>query len=225
MATKLEICNLALSHIRAGRVTQTQLDNDSSREALACNTHYDTSLKFVQKTNPFGFNQTIKQLALTDPAVDVFNWAYAYDYPTDCIYIERLILPFEANTADATSTLVYADRNRLYNLYPQDLRAKVEHEVLNIDGARVIVANISELYAKYRILVTDDTLYTADFDEVISWYLAAKIAIPIVGGKLGQALRNDALNMYQSLVNTTVANAIEENHSPPRDSDFITVRF
>lgn len=82
---KVEIANLALSHI--GMASINSMD-EASEPARMCKQFYDRCRREVLRHYqwPFATKQVqLALLALTPP-----NYLYAYQYPTDCLYMRKL---------------------------------------------------------------------------------------------------------------------------------------
>ena len=95
-----------------------------------------------------------------------------------------------------------------------------------MDGTKVIGSDLSESYLQYTMDVTDTTLFDDNFVEAFAWYLAAQIAVPIVGAEKGREMRRDALQLYTSFMTEAKANnANERSRKPPADSDTTLLRM
>ena len=104
MTDEVEICNLGLSNIRGGSINNL---DEGSIQAQVCKLKYPVMRDRLLKESPWGFNHKIKALSVL--TTEVFNWAYAYQYPTDCLKINRLVGAYEelANAdADVISRLL-----------------------------------------------------------------------------------------------------------------------
>ena len=85
--TSVEICNLALARIGAGRIST--LDETNSSEAYQCKLHYDAARRQVISAGPWGFAETLteaSQLGISPPA----GWSYAYAEPVDALEVYAL---------------------------------------------------------------------------------------------------------------------------------------
>lgn len=174
---------------------------------------------FALKNSPWNFAHKIAPLALlTD---EVFNWAYVYQYPADCLTINRLIINFAEVTSGSPGV---ASRFYDRDLPRPDLNAQVEYQVLNISGNRVIVSNEADLRIDYRARVEDPNLFGPEFTMALAHLLASEIAIPIVGGEMGRQLRGDSIQIYQQYVDTAIQSDLNERYTAPVDSEFVTVR-
>ena len=218
MTSVVEICNLALSHIRAGSINSL---TEASIQAQQCRLVYPVLRDQMLQDAPWQFNRALKPLALlTD---ELFNWIYVYQYPSDCLYINRLHIDFAEVSSD---TSVSAISSRFYDrgLPRPDLNQQVEHKIYNIDGNKVIAANDENLRIDYRKRVEDSNLFSLNFVMGLSHLLASELAIPLVGVDKGRGLRSDELQIYQSYVNSGIENELNEQFTEIPDSDFINVR-
>lgn len=171
---------------------------------------------------PWGFAHRIEPLALLDDAVyGVFNWVYSYQYPDDCLFINRLILNYEA----FSSTSGAVRPRHIEDIYHPDLEARVPHTMVVVSNKKVIASNDPELRVSYRSRITDPNFFDEVFIQALVYLLASELAVPIVGGETGRALRQENFAIYQTYINNASAlNNNEVSFSPPRDSDFITAR-
>lgn len=218
MTSEVEICNLALSHIRAGSINSL---TESSIQAQQCELKYPVLRDQMLQDAPWQFNRSLKPLALLTDTL--FNWIYVYQYPTDCLFINRLHINFAEVSSDTTTSAVasrYYDRG----LPRPDLDQQVGYKIYNVDGNKVIAANEKELRIDYRKRVEDPNLFSVNFIMGLSHLLAAELAIPLVGIDKGRGLRSDELKIYQSYVDSGIENELNEQFTEVPDSDFITVR-
>lgn len=217
MTSEVEICKLALSHIRAGNINSL---TEPSPQAQQCALKYPFLRDMLLESESFNFASRIAPLALS--TAEVFNWAYVHVYPSDCLKINRLILNWESVQSGGSEVV-----SRHYDeLYPHpDLNQPVKYDVLTLDDdSRVIVANEPELRISYRVKVTDPNRYTTTFVMALSHLLASEIAIPLVGEQAGAKMQKTEFAIYQSYLSSAVANDANEQYEPPADSEFITIR-
>lgn len=217
MASDVEICNLALSNIRARSINSL---DEGSLQSQVCSLKYSLLRDMLLTEVPWGFARSIKALALTTKTV--FSWSYVYSYPSDCLQINRLVGAQEdLSTADASVISRLADSGLLVT---NDLRAKIPYEIFNVDGTKTICANDSDLRIDYTKQITDPNQYTHLFILALSHLLAAEIAIPIVGAETGMKFREDSLTMYKSYIAEAIINDLNEEYSQPAISEFETIR-
>jgi len=218
MASEIEICNLALGNIRAGSINSF---TEGSIQAQQCNLKYSIIRDRCLREIVWSFNRKIEALA-TLSSVTIFNWAYAYQYPSDCLKIRRLIDTHEETSTDSTGNI---SRTRNLDELPlRHERAQIPYEVFNVSNNKVIGANQDQLRIEYAAKVEDPNLFSDDFILAMSHLLGAELAIPIVGAEIGRALRRDSLQMYQSYMNDAISDDMNEQYHEPLESDFVTIR-
>jgi len=214
MSSEVEICNLALGDIRAGSINSL---NESSIQAQQCKLRYPVLRDQLLRDVPWQFTHKIKALALlTD---ELFNWAYVYQYPADCIQINRLMLNWEEVESGNNRSRLQGDQFIKVNLKQQ-----IDYKIYNIDGNKVIASNESDLRADYTAEVTDPNLFDTQFIVTLSKLLAAELAIPLVGVDKGRQLRSDSYGIYQSYLNAAIASNENEQYTQTPDSEFVNIR-
>lgn len=218
MASEIDICNLALGHVRAGTISSL---DENSVQAKQCKLNYPLMRDQMLQGSPWQFAGSIKPLAML--FTEVFNWAYVYQYPSDCLRVNRLILNFEqVNAENRNSGLYYPFRDEgLLNVAPSPT---IEYKVVNVDGNKTICSNYSHLRIDYRVRITDTNLFSLNFVLALSHLLASAIAVPIVGAEIGRALRADSLSLYTTYVNAGVNDEMNEQKIMIAESDSIRVR-
>lgn len=155
MATKVDICNLALSHI--GSQGHIQSLTESSVEAKQCNLVFDTVLDELLRQHPWSFATRVGPLA-THASAPPPGWLFRYEYPPDCLNAFELLLP--------TST-------RLDPAIPYAV------ELLEDGSTKSILADAEGASLRYVMRVTDTALFDAQFTEALSWRLARELAMPL----------------------------------------------
>lgn len=219
MAAMIDICNMALSSIRGGKINSI---NESSIQAEQCKLWYETTRDQVLEDAPWGFGTQIAVLDVLDPNIfKLFNWAYAYQYPSDCLRIDRLILNWESVQSGGSEI---ASRRYCSGMPQPDLNPPVQYKIFDVDGTKVIAANDPELRAEYSVKQTDPGKYHAALVVAIAQLLASNIAIAIAGEEKGAKLKKDALSLYQHYIDNAIARDLNERYQPQPDSEFITVR-
>lgn len=217
MTSAVEIYNLALSNVRGGSINAF---TDNSIQAQIGKLKYPFLRDRLLSEAAWGFNHRIEPLAVS--ATEIFNWAYAYTYPSGCLRINRLVNSYEElanNDADVVSRLIDSQ------LLPiRDSRRPVPYEVFNFANVRTIGANETDLRIDYRAKITEPNLFSPDFIMALSHLISSEIAISIVGVELGRELRKDSLAIYNEYLSSAITNDANEEHADPGLGEFETVR-
>lgn len=217
MSSEVEICNLGLSNIRGGSINSL---DEGSLQAQQCKLKYPILRDRCLTELPWSFNRKIKALSLL--TTEIFNWAYAYQYPTDCLKVHRLVGAHEelANAdADVVSRLLDSQLLPL-----KDLRTQVPYEVFNFNNNKVIGTNEADLRIDYAAKITDPNLFSFDFIMAFSHLLSSELAIPVVGAEVGRQLRSDSLQLYKTYLDAAIANDLNDQYDTPALSEFETIR-
>ena len=182
MASKVQICNLALSRIGARRI---QSLSDSIKEARECTAHYDFARDAVLEDHDWTFARKRLTLALLSDTYS--GWEYAYQYPSDCVIARHIY----NDTGADTGTSYDIDSDRYEPL------GKTEFEIVSSEDKdyRVILTNKEDAELRYTARVTDANLYSAKFVSALAFRLAAELAIPIRSdSKLAQSVMKSYIN-------------------------------
>lgn len=115
--TDVQICNMALR--RLGGEAINSLD-ENSEGARLCKTFYESSLKAVLRDHYWNFATARATLALLS-AAPAFDFAYAYQLPTDCVFVRSLNMEgFDFAVEGRTLITDLADAKILYTKYVND---------------------------------------------------------------------------------------------------------
>jgi len=156
MASKVDICNLALSHISQGAVITSIEPPDSSVFAEHCAQHYPTARDICLEMHEWIFATTRQELAsVANPST---QWRYAYALPNNVLRPLAVLLPEATDDTQGQSYRI---------------------EIDDLTDAPVLLTNVEGATLKYIKRVDDPTRYTALFANALSWLLAHFIAGPI----------------------------------------------
>lgn len=217
MTSEVEVCNLALSNIRAGSINSF---TEGSLQAQQCKLKYPILRNRCLTEITWQFNHKLR--ALASVTTEIFNWAYAYQYPVDCLKILRLVGSFEELPAGSSDVVSRRLDSRVLDLKQQ--RQQIPYEVFNFEDNKIIGSDQPELRIDFAAKVEDPNLFSEDFIMALSHLLASELAIPIVGAELGRALRKDSLQLYKSYLASAISTDQNDQYFLPRESDFVTVR-
>lgn len=195
MASVVQICNMALSHIGSDARVSAISPPDGSVEAGHCATFYDLARTELLEPGNWRFSLTRTTLAELTNASD--TWAYAYALPSDCLRPLRVLRP------NGGLTVFNVDDSYVYNVDDQDSAP------FDVEG-QVLFSNEPDAVLVYVRDITDSTKFTPSFTSALSFNLAGYLAGPIVkgneGAKLGDAMRQRAFNAAEMSA-TASANA------------------
>lgn len=194
MASVVQICNMALSHLGSEARVSSISPPDGSVEAGHCATFYD--LARTELIEPGNWNFTLRREALALEANPSTVWAYAYALPSDCLRALRILKKGSALTMFNQDAYTYIPNDR-------------DTAVFDIEGD-LLFTNEEDAVLVYARDVIDTTKYSATFTAALSYLLAGYLAGPIVkgneGAKMGDAMRDRAFSMA-SLSATAAANS------------------
>jgi len=171
MATLVtEICNMTLSRIGANRLaysgtTETDLDANTTLEAIQCNLHYTQTKDALLKSHWWRFASTRANLAL-DTETPPFEWDYQFILPEDFLRMKSI---YENRISDVNLDDYVLEGNKL-------------------------LTNESEMSIRYIRKVTDVTEFDPLFIEVLVLHLALKLIPTLAGTKseeLTQSIKQD----------------------------------
>jgi hypothetical protein len=201
MAYSTEIANFALGHIGVNSEIQ-DLETEQSREAKAIRRFWDNCLQQMFEDHPYGFATKFADLTLIeeDPNTD---WLYSYTYPTDCVYIRKILSGVNVTT-------------------PAD---PIDYKVGFNDDGRLILTNQEDAAIEYTRVVQDFDKMPAYFKMAFSYRLAMYIAPSLTSGDPFK-IKQDCEKGYLFETSKAEANSInEESNDPDVDSEFVRARI
>ncbi len=194
MTSEVSICNLALSHIRAG--PQIASLDENTTPAIQCKLWYEVARDLALADIWWNFSG--KQIVLAQQVEVPLEWAFGYAYPIDCLQIRYIINPGKLRQE--------ADR--------------IEFEVsINAAGNKTIMTNQDEACLKYTFQQTDPNSFHPHFVVSMSYQLALHIAVPVAGTSKGRILKKEASEAYLNAIRAAVsADSAEEYVGTSRES-------
>ena len=174
MASKVEICNLALQNIGEEYITSL---SESTPNAIECNLRFDTVRRSLLAMHPWNF--AMKRVALSaSTTAPAFTYTYSYPLPADFL----MMVMTEQQELSQGNFYTLPDPNKV-SVGDSFLADKYTIE----DGN--LLSNSSGVKILYVFDQTDTSQYSGPFVNLLSYYLAAHIAYRIKGdGNLQQSL-------------------------------------
>lgn len=162
MASALDICNLALSHLGDSANVSSIDPPEGSAQAEHCARFYPIARDSLLEMHNWSFASRRAQLALLAEDIDT-AWSYAYAAPAGMVKPVAVVQPGALDTANSE-----------------------EYTVESLaSGLVVIYTNTENAVLRYTARVTDTTKYTPLFVDALSWLLASYLAGPIIKGDSG----------------------------------------
>ena len=153
--SKIDIANMALTHLGMSGITSLTQDNPS---AIACNTFFIPARDEVLGESKWPFAAVSESLVLTTETIT--GWDYCYLYPVNAAAVWDVY--------DESTTLT---------------RGEQEFEVLFVPGTnrRIICTDLQYAIADYTYKQEDTSLYSPKFVMAFSYRLAAAMAHTLTG--------------------------------------------
>ena len=195
MATSVDICNLALSRVRAGSIGSL---TENSPQSVQCNILYGQARDHLLTLFSWPFAKETRALSLTGNTP--VEWLYEYDYPNDCLRVHYIIPP-ESGKNIVTGTGIATPRID-YEPIPYEIGT-------GDGGTRVILTDYGDAYISYTKSVTDTNLFDPLFVQCLAWLLASDLAISL-GGDSGRSYRDAARQAFGDAIQQAIAHASNE---------------
>lgn len=194
MASAVDICNLALSHLGDGATVVSIDPPEGSAQAEHCARYYPLALEAILEMHPWSFATTRERLAQVDNPSS--TWAYAYAQPSDALNLLAILDP---NAPDDYSGPIggvpgvvdpFVVSPGIYTPQP------FAPETLDADGSDIILTNQADAVLRYTRLVTDTAKFTPLFRTALSWLLASHLAGPVLKGDTGRAAARECIAQF-----------------------------
>lgn len=194
--SKDAIANLVLAHLEVSREI-SNLETEKSTEASLIRRHYPASLEEVLGDYPWPEATGYRVLSLVASAPSD-DWAYAYRYPSDCVFARRLVTGRGRNDTAPPAWKTGSDAQGL-----------------------LIYANINPATLEYTVRLSDPLLFSPTFVQALSWKIASLCtSISKVDG-----VKKLCLQMYEVCLARAERKAANEQQQPAEpDSEMIRAR-
>ena len=206
MASDVDVCNMALSHLGSESAVTSLSPPDGSAEAGHCKRFFALARREALEMCAFTWTKKRAPLAsVTNPST---VWAYAYELPGDCITPLRVL---QRNLVDSPLLDNYTGRV----VTADELRAMTEAigAEFQIEGS-MLLTHEADAVLLYTRDVTDLTRASAAFVSGLSYLLASYIAGPIIKGREGAAAGRE----LRAAARTVLADAAVQDTVPGSES-------
>lgn len=189
MASDVDICNEALSHLGDSATVSSISPPEGSAQAEHCARFYPSCLATLLEMHNWAFS--MRRATLAQVANTSSTWAYAYAQPNNCVNIIAVLDPDAPDDISAPSRGNSYPYDQVPGIYtPQDFSPES-----SASGDEIILTNQANAVVRYTVLVTDTSKFTPLFKETLGWMLASKLAGPVLKGDAG---RKAALQCMQT---------------------------
>lgn len=157
MASEVDICNSALSHIGDSATVSSIDPPEGSAQAEYCAMYYPIARDSLLEMHNWGF--AIKHNTLAKLDRKGIRWRYCYAVPNDCHRVIQVL--------SASGEPVDYEREAMDN------------------GQLVIYTNTPDAWVRYLMSVKDTTQFSSLFVVALSWHLASMLAGVVIKGDTG----------------------------------------
>lgn len=201
MSSKVEIVNIAISHLGTGK-SISNIETEKSEEANTARLFYDTAINKVLEDFAWPFATRIAALGLVETEPNS-EWYYSYRYPTDCLTVRRVVSGERTDNQDSAAP----------------------YRIVSDDAGRLIWTDEQDAQIEYTAKITSPHMFTASFVLAASYLLASLMAPRLTkGDQFG--IQKTNLQMYEYALGQARSNAMNEGR-PDNDtgeSGFTRVR-
>jgi hypothetical protein len=194
VASDVDVCNLALSHLGNEALVQTITPPDGSAEADYCAKFFPVARDMMLEQFPWNFNTRRASLALISENTSG-AWAYTYAVPNLMLKAWAVYLPDEIDDLNNQPFIQETDSN----------------------GTPVIYSNVEDAVLKYGVRVTDTAKFSPLAVLACSRHLASFLAGPIIKGQTGAKIAEEQLKLaYAATMNAQASDAAGNFTDTPR---------
>lgn len=200
VASQQSIYNMALGHISVAPVSDI---TENSNAANVLNGFWDAEVRSALRAAPWDFNTVYITLAQSATYQIITNWSYAYQYPSNCVRMWKVLAPISGSSIIGTFPGIYPNTsvNSWNGFNMQRQKFKVRYDPVN--NGKVVLCNLSQAIGEYSVPITDVTQFDDAFVAYLSVRLASVACTPLinddakVGGliKLAESMASDAMRM------------------------------
>lgn len=196
MASDVDICNLALSHLGDSATVASIDPPEGSAQAEHCARFYSLARDTLLEMHPWNF--AVKRVALAALTSEWSEWDFCYAAPSDAITILAVLPP---DVTDDYSALSYVT---------QSYSCEIDG-----DGAKVIYTDQEDATLRYVAAVTDSAKFSPLFSVALSWHLAEMLAGPIIKGDAVAAEAKRCAAMAKFYLDKAMASDANQRKSTP----------
>lgn len=218
MASQVEICNLALTHIGVKSISSM---TEPSEPARKLNLVYPTARDAALRAHDWSFAS--QEVALAEVANEsVLAWDYLYKYPASCVAVRELYNPNMIGGGPEPLTRFDAELGFARDRSTTRVPIKFQELLSPQSNQKAIGTNLPSAYARFTFQVTDPSLYDASFVTAFSYLLASMLAQHLAGNPdLGKGLYAIASQLISEAGRQNKSEGVDE---PSKTSPYVNGR-
>ncbi len=202
VASQQSIYNMALGHISVAGVSDI---NENSNAANILNSFWDSCVRETLRAAPWDFNTVYITLAQNSTYNIITNWSYAYQYPSNCVRVWRILSPISGSSTVGVFPGIYPNTSvnswNCFNMQRQKFQVRYDP----VNNSKIILCNTAQAIGEYSVPITDVTQFDDMFVRTLSLKLASYACTPLINDdtkaaalmKLAQDSASDAMRMNE----------------------------
>ena len=200
VASQQSIYNMALGHISVAPVADI---NENSNAANMLRSFWDAEVRSALRAAPWDFNTVYITLAQSATYQIITNWSFAYQYPTNCVRMWKVLSPITGAAIVGTFPGIYPNTsiNSMSGFNMRPTKFKVRYDPVN--NGKVILCNVNQAIGEYSVPITDVTQFDDVFIQYLSIRLASVVCTPLINDdqktmaliKLAENMASNAMRM------------------------------
>ena len=212
MASDVEICNLALSHL-GDTANVTSIDPpEGSAQAEHCSRFYPVARGMLIEAHDWSW--ATRRISLTPLVATVSPWAYAYGKPNLMIKAIAVLDP-EASDDYTIPAAFETERAYLPLSYAPLAYAPQPFAIETLPtGEEAILTNQENAVLRCIVSVTDTAKFPPLAVMALSWLVASMLAGPIIKGEKGAAEAKRCLAVYKEVLGMAVNSDSNQRSTP-----------
>lgn len=206
MASDVDICNMALSHLGDTASVSSIDPPEGSAQAGHCATFYPIARDALLELHNWNFITRRATLTLLDAEIN--PWAYVYSVPSSLKKIISVVPPDADDDYTSPNVTLYDwyDDPGYGFIVPQPYA----RETLST-GTPVICTNQKSAVLRYTVTITDPALFSSLFTITLSYSLASLLAGPIIKGEPGRLEAKRCIEMMNGFLATARISDAEQH--------------
>lgn len=209
MASEVDICNLALSHLGDTATVVSIYPPENSVQAQLCARFYPVARNALLEMANWGFATRRVPLAqVANPTLDADGngpWDYAYAMPNAVINLLSVVPAGSPDDYEAQFGPLdpvpgepfpqgYLPVPGAPMIVPQPYAVETA-----ADGSQIILTGVPDAILRYTTQVTDTTKFSPLFVLSLSYLLASMLAGPILKGDAGTAAAEQQMQLFAAM--------------------------